>query len=94
MYLIICKCQFIKVCLATFLGSSKHSTGHRVVMLKIPFVVKVAENYVNGAPCCHEEDLSLSWCGDGCFNLCTLISQYATVVQPHPAPGPNLTCPG
>ena len=33
-------------------------------------------------------------CGDGWFNLCTLITQCATGVQPHPAPESNQTRPG
>ena len=32
-------------------------------------------------------------CGDGWFNLCTLITQCATGVQPHPAPESNQTPP-
>ncbi|CAL8326343.1 unnamed protein product [Lota lota] len=42
-----------------------------------------------GAPYCHVGDLSLSVCGGGWFNLCTLIAQCATGVQPHPAPDSN-----
>ncbi|CAL8272225.1 unnamed protein product [Lota lota] len=43
----------------------------------------------DGAPCCHAEELSPSVCGGGWFNLCTLIAQCATGVQPHPAPESN-----
>ncbi|CAL8296460.1 unnamed protein product [Lota lota] len=45
--------------------------------------------HADGAPCCHAGELSPSVCGDGWFNLCTLIAQCATGVQPHPAPESN-----
>ena len=44
--------------------------------------------------CCHLGEHFLSVCGDGWFNLCTLITQCATGVQPHPAPESNQTGPG
>ena len=40
----------------------------------------------DGDPCCQAGDLSLRVCGDGWFNLCTLIAQCATGVQLHPTP--------
>ena len=40
---------------------------------------------------CHAGALSPSVWGDGWSNLCTLITQWATGVQPHPAPESNQT---
>ena len=39
------------------------------------------------------QELSLSVCGDGWFNLCSLITQRETGVQPPPAPESNQTRP-
>jgi hypothetical protein len=40
------------------------------------------------------QEISLSVYGDGWFNLCRLITQCTTGVQPNPAPGSNQTPPG
>ena len=57
------------------------------------FKVAVNENGKD-ASSCHAGYLSLSVYSDGWFNLCPLMTQCATGVQPHLAPESNRTRPG
>ena len=47
-----------------------------------------------GTPCPHAGDFSPSVYGDGWFNVCALITQWAKGVQPQPALEANQTQPG
>ena len=73
-----------------FLGSSKQRTQGGGVKSGLLYVLIPMARALH----CHAGALSPSVWGDGWSNLCTLITQWATGVQPHPAPESNQTPPG